>query len=175
MDAITTHLGIGSYRESAEEQHQECLVSELRGKRPLLGPDLPQSDEVADVLARSGSSLSSPPTAGERANEHRQPTVEVQARRLASSRWAPSHGSSRGRRRCSTTPCGWELGFGAAFRHAAGTPGSLATVREMYDQWPFFRVIIDLLEMVFARVTPASPRSTTSSWSPATCRRSASS
>lgn len=50
MDAITTHLGIGSYRAWPEERRQEWLVSELRGKRPLFGPDLPQSDEVADVL-----------------------------------------------------------------------------------------------------------------------------
>nr|QFR35812.1 phosphoenolpyruvate carboxylase [Jansenella griffithiana] len=50
MDAITTHLGIGSYREWPEQQRQEWLVCELLGKRPLFGPDLPQSDEVADVL-----------------------------------------------------------------------------------------------------------------------------
>nr|BAK09197.1 phosphoenolpyruvate carboxylase [Oryza eichingeri] len=50
MDAITTHLGIGSYREWPEERRQEWLVSELRGRRPLFGPDLPQSEEVADVL-----------------------------------------------------------------------------------------------------------------------------
>lgn len=50
VDAITTHLGIGSYREWPEERRQEWLVSELRGKRPLFGPELTQSDEVADVL-----------------------------------------------------------------------------------------------------------------------------
>lgn len=50
MDAITTHLGIGSYQEWSEEQRQVWLISELRGKRPLFGPDLPQSEEVADVL-----------------------------------------------------------------------------------------------------------------------------
>ncbi|KAF7035836.1 hypothetical protein CFC21_046627 [Triticum aestivum] len=50
VDAITTHLGIGSYRDWPEEQRQEWLVNELRGNRPLFGPDLPQSDEVADVL-----------------------------------------------------------------------------------------------------------------------------
>ncbi|KAI3917668.1 hypothetical protein MKW98_021430 [Papaver atlanticum] len=36
MDAITNHLGIGSYRE--------C------GKRLLFGPDLPKTEEIADVL-----------------------------------------------------------------------------------------------------------------------------
>ncbi|XP_062228973.1 phosphoenolpyruvate carboxylase 1-like [Phragmites australis] len=50
LDAITTHLGIGSYREWPEEKRQEWLLSELRGKRPLLGTDLPQNEEVADVL-----------------------------------------------------------------------------------------------------------------------------
>jgi phosphoenolpyruvate carboxylase len=50
VDAITTHLGIGSYREWSEEKRQEWLLSELQGKRPLLVPDMPQSDEVADVL-----------------------------------------------------------------------------------------------------------------------------
>nr|QFR35817.1 phosphoenolpyruvate carboxylase [Garnotia stricta var. longiseta] len=50
IDAITTHLGIGSYRSWPEEKRQEWLLSELRGKRPLLAPDLPQTDEIADVL-----------------------------------------------------------------------------------------------------------------------------
>ncbi|GJM98232.1 hypothetical protein PR202_ga15221 [Eleusine coracana subsp. coracana] len=50
LDAITTHLGIGSYRDWPEEKRQEWLLSELRGKRPLLGSDLAQSEEVADVL-----------------------------------------------------------------------------------------------------------------------------
>ncbi|KQK03254.1 phosphoenolpyruvate carboxylase 2 [Brachypodium distachyon] len=50
MDAITTHLGIGSYRDWPEARRQEWLVSELRGNRPLFGDDLPHSDEVADVL-----------------------------------------------------------------------------------------------------------------------------
>ncbi|GAB2274728.1 Phosphoenolpyruvate carboxylase 1, partial [Dionaea muscipula] len=50
MDAITRHLGIGSYREWAEERRQEWLLSELRGKRPLFGNDLPKTDEIADVL-----------------------------------------------------------------------------------------------------------------------------
>lgn len=45
----------------AEVQRQEWLASELRGKRPLFGPDLPQSDDVAE--ARSGAPPSSPPTA----------------------------------------------------------------------------------------------------------------
>ncbi|KAG6523092.1 hypothetical protein ZIOFF_012945 [Zingiber officinale] len=50
VDSITKHLGIGSYRDWSEEQRQEWLLSELNGKRPLFGPDLPMTDEVADVL-----------------------------------------------------------------------------------------------------------------------------
>ncbi|CAN6207544.1 unnamed protein product [Urochloa humidicola] len=50
IDAITTHLGIGSYRSWPEEKRQEWLISELKGKRPLLSADLPQSEEVADAL-----------------------------------------------------------------------------------------------------------------------------
>ncbi|KAM7497992.1 hypothetical protein LguiA_022406 [Lonicera macranthoides] len=50
MDAITRHLQIGSYREWSEERRQQWLLSELRGKRPLFGPDLPKTEEIADVL-----------------------------------------------------------------------------------------------------------------------------
>ncbi|KAL0328421.1 UNVERIFIED_CONTAM: Phosphoenolpyruvate carboxylase [Sesamum calycinum] len=50
LDAITKHLDIGSYRDWSEEQRQEWLLSELRGKRPLFGPDLPKTEEIADVL-----------------------------------------------------------------------------------------------------------------------------
>ncbi|KAI8012592.1 Phosphoenolpyruvate carboxylase 2 [Camellia lanceoleosa] len=50
IDAITRHLEIGSYREWSEERRQEWLLSELFGKRPLFGPDLPKTEEIADVL-----------------------------------------------------------------------------------------------------------------------------
>nr|P16097.1 RecName: Full=Phosphoenolpyruvate carboxylase 2; Short=PEPC 2; Short=PEPCase 2 [Mesembryanthemum crystallinum]CAA32728.2 phosphoenolpyruvate carboxylase [Mesembryanthemum crystallinum] len=50
MDAITQHLEIGSYKEWSEEKRQEWLLSELSGKRPLFGSDLPQTEEIADVL-----------------------------------------------------------------------------------------------------------------------------
>lgn len=50
MDVITKHLGIGSYREWSEERRQDWLLGELRGKRPLFGPDLPKTEEIADVL-----------------------------------------------------------------------------------------------------------------------------
>ncbi|KNA05811.1 hypothetical protein SOVF_186850, partial [Spinacia oleracea] len=50
MDAITRHLDVGSYREWSEEKRQEWLLSELSGKRPLFGSDLPKTEEIADVL-----------------------------------------------------------------------------------------------------------------------------
>ncbi|KAJ4733094.1 Phosphoenolpyruvate carboxylase [Rhynchospora pubera] len=50
MDAITKHLGIGSYREWSEDKRQEWLLSELQSKRPLFGSDLPKTDEITDVL-----------------------------------------------------------------------------------------------------------------------------
>ncbi|KAJ6793695.1 phosphoenolpyruvate carboxylase 2 [Iris pallida] len=50
LDAITQHLGIGSYLDWSEEQRQEWLLSELSGKRPLFGSDLPKTSEVAEVL-----------------------------------------------------------------------------------------------------------------------------
>ncbi|RZC85070.1 hypothetical protein C5167_047856 [Papaver somniferum] len=42
MDAITNHLENGSYKGWSEERRQEWLRSELVGKRPLFGPDLPK-------------------------------------------------------------------------------------------------------------------------------------
>ncbi|KAG6488216.1 phosphoenolpyruvate carboxylase 2-like isoform X1 [Zingiber officinale] len=50
LDAITKFLGIGSYHNWPEEKRQEWLLSELRGKRPLFGHDLPQTEEISDVL-----------------------------------------------------------------------------------------------------------------------------
>ncbi|KAM3396014.1 phosphoenolpyruvate carboxylase [Capsicum galapagoense] len=50
LDAITQHLEIGSYREWSEERRQEWLLSELSGKRPLFGPDIPKTEEIAEVL-----------------------------------------------------------------------------------------------------------------------------
>ncbi|CAI8606910.1 unnamed protein product [Vicia faba] len=50
LDAITKHLEIGSYQEWSEEKRQQWLLSELSGKRPLFGTDLPQTEEIKDVL-----------------------------------------------------------------------------------------------------------------------------
>ncbi|KAF5842615.1 phosphoenolpyruvate carboxylase [Dunaliella salina] len=50
MEAITTYLGYGSYEEWDEEQRIEWLVSELQGRRPLIPPDMPMTDDVREVL-----------------------------------------------------------------------------------------------------------------------------
>jgi phosphoenolpyruvate carboxylase len=50
IDAITTHLGMGSFKEWDEAKRTAWLLAELRGRRPLLPPALPASDEVADVI-----------------------------------------------------------------------------------------------------------------------------
>ncbi|KAF5756418.1 putative pyruvate/Phosphoenolpyruvate kinase-like domain superfamily [Helianthus annuus] len=47
------------------------------------------------------------------------------------------------------------LGFGAAFKHAIEKDSkNLEMMRVMYNEWPFFRVTIDLVEMVFAKGNP---------------------
>jgi phosphoenolpyruvate carboxylase len=47
------------------------------------------------------------------------------------------------------------LGLGAALKQAlAANPKNVTILSRMYDQWPFFRVTIDLVEMVFAKGDP---------------------
>lgn len=47
------------------------------------------------------------------------------------------------------------LGFGAAFKHVLEKDiRNIHTLQEMYNEWPFFRVTIDLVEMVFAKGDP---------------------
>ena len=47
------------------------------------------------------------------------------------------------------------LGFGAAFKEVIEkNVNNLNMLQEMYNQWPFFRVTLDLVEMVFAKGDP---------------------
>lgn len=47
------------------------------------------------------------------------------------------------------------LGFGGAFKRVIQKDNkNLNMLKEMYNQWPFFRVTIDLVEMVFAKGDP---------------------
>lgn len=47
------------------------------------------------------------------------------------------------------------LGVGAAFKYAIQKDSkNLVMLQDMYNQWPFFRVTIDLVEMVFAKGDP---------------------
>ena len=48
------------------------------------------------------------------------------------------------------------LGFGEAFKQAIDKDiKNLKMLQEMYNEWPFFRVTIDLIEMVFAKGDPS--------------------
>ena len=47
------------------------------------------------------------------------------------------------------------LGFGSAFKRVIQKDAkNLNMLKEMYNQWPFFRVTIDLVELVFAKGDP---------------------
>ncbi|MCB9764127.1 MAG: phosphoenolpyruvate carboxylase [Alphaproteobacteria bacterium] len=50
LDAITRHLGLGSYAAWPEAERQRFLRAELQSRRPLTPRDLPCSDAVRDVL-----------------------------------------------------------------------------------------------------------------------------
>eukprot|EP00850_Spirogloea_muscicola_P011767 SM000074S21677 [mRNA] locus=s74:317687:324258:- [translate_table: standard] len=50
VDAITKHLGLGSYKDKSEDERISWLVSELTSKRPLFGADLPTNEDIRDVL-----------------------------------------------------------------------------------------------------------------------------
>lgn len=60
LDAITRHLGLGSYAEWTEEQRLRFLTDELASRRPLIPDDLEADDEAREVLAtfRAVASLS---------------------------------------------------------------------------------------------------------------------
>jgi len=50
LDAITEHLGIGSYASWDEDRKLDFLITELRGRRPLIPEDLSGPESVRDVL-----------------------------------------------------------------------------------------------------------------------------
>ena len=50
LDAVTKHIGLGSYAEWDEERRTAFLVGELESKRPLIANDLECSAEVKEVL-----------------------------------------------------------------------------------------------------------------------------
>jgi phosphoenolpyruvate carboxylase len=51
LDAVTTALGLGSYRGWSEADRVRFLETELASKRPLIPRELPDSPELAEVLA----------------------------------------------------------------------------------------------------------------------------
>ena len=50
MDAVTKHLGLGSYAAWSEDERMSFLETELASKRPLLPRDLEEDESVRDVL-----------------------------------------------------------------------------------------------------------------------------
>ncbi len=50
LDAVTRHLGLGSYAAWPEEKRQKFLARELAGRRPLIPRDMPASPEVQEVF-----------------------------------------------------------------------------------------------------------------------------
>ncbi|MGQ4808688.1 Phosphoenolpyruvate carboxylase [Candidatus Entotheonellaceae bacterium PAL068K] len=50
LDAVTRHLGLGSYTAWDESQRQAFLLAELSSRRPLMPSPLPASPEVHDVF-----------------------------------------------------------------------------------------------------------------------------
>ncbi|KAG7598289.1 Phosphoenolpyruvate carboxylase [Arabidopsis suecica] len=50
LDAITTYLDMGTYSEWNEEKKLEFLTRELKGKRPLVPPNIEVGPEVKEVL-----------------------------------------------------------------------------------------------------------------------------
>eukprot|EP00775_Hariotina_reticulata_P007911 gene7911-8107_t len=50
LDAVTTYLGYGSYKEWDEEAKLEFLTRELNTRRPLIPLNMPMSDEVREVF-----------------------------------------------------------------------------------------------------------------------------
>jgi phosphoenolpyruvate carboxylase len=66
LDAITGHMGLGSYAQWSEEQRQEFLLARLQGDEPLLPDSLwsdpsPLGDAVADVLGTFAVAARQPP------------------------------------------------------------------------------------------------------------------
>ena len=50
IQEICVHLNLGDYQSWSEEKKQEFLISEIKGNRPLIGPDLVLSDESKEVV-----------------------------------------------------------------------------------------------------------------------------
>jgi len=47
------------------------------------------------------------------------------------------------------------LGIGEALAHVVEQPGGMELLKDMHNHWPFFRVTLDMIKMVFAKGDPA--------------------
>jgi phosphoenolpyruvate carboxylase len=61
LDAVTRHIGLGSYAEWDETRRQAWLVAELEGRRPLVPPDLDADPAVREVLDTFDVTAEQPP------------------------------------------------------------------------------------------------------------------
>ena len=50
VNAITEHLGLGSYADWSEEEKQKFLIAECQNKRPLLPDDIPFTADQQEVI-----------------------------------------------------------------------------------------------------------------------------
>uniref|UniRef100_M8BLE7 phosphoenolpyruvate carboxylase n=1 Tax=Aegilops tauschii TaxID=37682 RepID=M8BLE7_AEGTA len=240
LDAITAHLGIGSYRSWPEEKRQEWLLSELRagarcGKQEVMigysdsGKDAGRlsaawqlykaQEELVKVAKQYGGEVIEhsfgeehlcfrtlqrftaatlehgmhPPVSPKpewralmdemavvateeyRAMVFKEPrfveyfrsaTPETEYGRMNIGSRPSKRKPSGGIETLRAIPWifAWTqtrfhlpvwLGFGAAFKHIMQKDiRNVQALREMYNEWPFFRVTLDLLEMVFAKGDP---------------------
>jgi phosphoenolpyruvate carboxylase len=63
LDAVTRHLGLGSYAAWDEQERVAFLVRELEGRRPLVPRDLEVDEDVREVFATLAVAADSPPEA----------------------------------------------------------------------------------------------------------------
>lgn len=61
LDAVTSALGLGSYRDWDESARMDFLLRELEGRRPLIPVDLAVSPDVEDVLSTFRMIARTPP------------------------------------------------------------------------------------------------------------------
>ncbi|KAI7758373.1 hypothetical protein M8C21_013734 [Ambrosia artemisiifolia] len=185
IDSITKYLEIGSYRSWSEEQRQEWLLAQLKGKRPLFGHDRPETEEMSDVLDtlrliselpsdNFGAYIISMATSPsdvlvddllQRECQVKSPLRVVPLfEKLADLKAAPTAMARLFSIECYKNRINGKhevmIGYSdygkdaAAFKHAIAKDPKNLEMRVMYNEWPFFRVTIDLVEMVFAKGNP---------------------
>ena len=162
---IQAHWGLpGPRRPHARGLHDRHARSDARARLPPRRPSgAPRSSGLPTPLARPTVGSSTITRASSSTSAPRLPrwrlagSTSAAGRRAgrrgpASDRSAPFPGSLPGRRR------GCCLRRGSASRPRStrrpSDPAARARVREMYQGWPYFEVLLDLMEMVLAKADP---------------------